>query len=323
MRLLKEVRNLTENYHVKSGMFHYFRGEFRQAEEFFRKALKDEAELSTADRNNARHYMTLSIMDLGDRLRDQGDLEQAVEQFTRAATISEGFPDIHYKLGGVLEDLGEIDRAIAAYREATRRHPKYLEAFVALGFCLLRAGRVEATVDVFENARQLKAQGIKDPYTLGVEALRSGNKQDAADHFHQAFRSAPQLCDEYRRKALLLLSEEEFEASVTALDRALELCPKYPDLHNFRGIALFESSRFDEAVESFRVSAAFEPGYLVPRLNLAFALVGAGDLQEATAVLESILDETPNEPAALAKLEELRSGHVPEKRRPVKRGTTR
>ena len=35
MRLLKEVRNLTGNYHVKSGMFHYFRGEYRQAEEFF------------------------------------------------------------------------------------------------------------------------------------------------------------------------------------------------------------------------------------------------------------------------------------------------
>ena len=39
MRLLKEVRNLTENYHVKSGMFHYLRGEYKYLQAYLEDAL--------------------------------------------------------------------------------------------------------------------------------------------------------------------------------------------------------------------------------------------------------------------------------------------
>ena len=323
MRLLKEVRNLTENYHVKSGRFHYLRGEYHQAEEFLRKALKDEEELSPADLRDARCYLTLSLMDLATRLHGGGDVEQAAEQLERAADVGVGFPDVHFRHGGVLEELGRIDDAIAAYRQATLCHPGYLEAFVALGFCLLRAGRIEATAEAFENARQLKTQGINQPHAMGLELLRSGNTEDASDQFHEAFRAAPQLCDALRLTGLERLGEEEYEAAVAYFDQAIVFCPKYPDLHNLRGIALFELERVEEAVEAFALSAELGPGYLVSRLNLAFALVAAEEHRRAEEVLEQILADHPAEPVALAKLEELRSGGRSEKRRPVNRGTTR
>jgi tetratricopeptide (TPR) repeat protein len=323
MRLLKEVRNLTENYHVKSGMFHYLRGEYRQAEEFFRKALKDEGELSQTDLRNARHYLTLSLMDLATRHHAAGEVEQAAEQLKFAADVGEGFPDVHFRHGGVLEELGRFDEAIAAYRQATLCHPGYLEAFVALGFCLLRAGRIEATVDSFENARQLKTQGINVPHAKGVELLRGGDTEGAADEFHQAFRAAPQLSDGLRLEGLDLLGEEDYEGALDRFDRAIELCPKYQDLHNLRGIALFELERVEEAVLAFTLSAELGPGYLVPRLNLAFALVAAEEFRQAEEVLERILEDHPSEPVAVSKLEELRSGRRSEKRRPVNRGTTR
>jgi tetratricopeptide (TPR) repeat protein len=323
MRLLKEVRSVTENYHVKSGMFHYFRGEYRQAEEFFRKALKDEGDLSSADLRNARHYLTLSLMDLAVRLHAGGELEQAAEQLRRAADVGEGFPDIHFRHGKVLEELDRVDDAIDAYRQATQCRPEYLEAFVALGFCLLRAGRVEATAKAFESARQLKTQGINAPHAKGVELLRGGDVQGAAERFHEAYLAAPQLSDEYRRKGLELFREEEYEAAVEQFDQAIAICPKYPDLHNFRGIALFELERIEEAIEAFGVSVELGCGYLVPRLNLAFALVAAEQFKQAEEVLEQILADDPSEPAALAKLEEVRSGRRPEKRRPISRGTHR
>ena len=31
MRLLKEIRTLMANYHVKSGIYHHYRNEFKQA----------------------------------------------------------------------------------------------------------------------------------------------------------------------------------------------------------------------------------------------------------------------------------------------------
>jgi len=323
MRLLKEIRNLTENYHVKSGMFHYFRGEYNQAEEFFRKALKDENVLSQTDLRNARYYLTLALMDLAVRAHNAGDAELAAEQLQRAAAVGEGFPDVHFRHGGVLEELGRIDEAIAAYRQAARCHPGYLEAFVALGFCLLRAGRVEATAEAFESARQLKTQAVNAPHMKAIELLRGGDAEAAAGLFHEAFRAAPQLCEELRMAGLERLGEEDYDAAVAEFDRAIAFCPKYPDLHNLRGIALFELERVEDAVEAFALSAELGPGYLVSRLNLAFALVAAEEHRQAETVLEGILADNPSEPVALAKLEELRSGKRSEKRRPVNRGTTR
>ena len=40
MRLLNEIRNYIGNYHVKSGVYHYYRNEFKPAVEFLRRALR-------------------------------------------------------------------------------------------------------------------------------------------------------------------------------------------------------------------------------------------------------------------------------------------
>ena len=89
------------------------------------------------------------------------------------------------------------------------------------------------------------------------------------------------MCDEMRLAGLDRLGEEEYDAAVELFDQAIALCPKYPDLHNLRGIALFELERLEEAVDAFALSAELGPGYLVSRLNLAFALVAAEEHRRA------------------------------------------
>ena len=78
MRLLKEVQNLMASYHVKSGIYHYYRSEYKQAEDFLRKALKD-PDLTAADRRNAEYFLTLTLLDRAQRLRAGGEVETAAE----------------------------------------------------------------------------------------------------------------------------------------------------------------------------------------------------------------------------------------------------
>ena len=68
-------------------------------------------------------------------------------------------------------------------------------------------------------------------------------------------------------------------------------------------------------------SVAFAgPFCLLRSLNLAYALAHAGEVRDAEAELERILEQDPTEQAAAAMLEEIRAGRLPEKRRPVSRG---
>jgi tetratricopeptide (TPR) repeat protein len=313
MRLLKEVHNLLGNYHLKSGIYHYYRNEYTQAAEFLRKGLND-PDILEADRRNAKYYLTLSLLDLAQRLHDAGDTEAGVEQLRAAAEVSPTFPDIHYRQGRLFEQLGRLDEAVAAYREATRCQTDFLDAQVALSFCLLGQGKNDDAATGFREAMNIKRRQIDPPFHKGLELLEQGEIEQASEMFHEVFRAIPQLANACLKKALDWLKSEEHERALSELDRALERNPNYPDLHNFRGIVLFELERVDEAIEAFRLSVTLSPRYLVPRLNLAFSLVHVGEYKDAEAELELILEMDPEEPAAMAKLNELQSGGKAQRR---------
>ena len=74
MRLLSEIRNYMKSYHVKSGVYHYYRKEYGPAVNFLRKAQADESTLGDGDRKKARCYLTLSLKGLGEKLAAEGDI---------------------------------------------------------------------------------------------------------------------------------------------------------------------------------------------------------------------------------------------------------
>jgi len=314
MRPLNEIRQYMDNYHVKSGVYHYYRNEFSQALGFLRKALADVSTLSRGERQSAQRYLTLSLKGLGQKLAADGDVENGVEHMRLATVGGSDYPDLHFEMGCMLQQVGRPDEAIESYRRAIECQPSYLEAQVALGGCLLDAGRDEEATAALRHAMELKLDKVRRPFDLGLGALGRGETDAAREWFHEALRAEPQLSKEYMREAVDWIRTEEFERAVASLDRALGISPKYPDLHNYRGIALFELLRHDEAVAAFRRSAELCPDHLVARLNLAFALLAAGQVDEGEVVLESILEGDPAEPVARAKLDELRSARTADRR---------
>lgn len=323
MRLLKEIRNLLGNYHTKSGMYHYYRSEYPQAVEFLRKALKDSENLSPAERRTARHYLTLALMDSAAKLESKEEFEEGAEQLRRALEVNPEFPDIPFRLGRLLERLGRPEEATRRYAEAIDKNGEYLEARVALGFCLLRTGLSAEAAEAFRGALEVRARQIEAPCHRGLERLERGELPEAEAAFREAFLDRPYLAELHLQRSLDRIADEQHEKALQELNCALEFSPGYPDLHNLRGVVLCELDRPEEAIEAFRDSAALNERYLVPRLNLAFAYLRAGRYKESEIELESILDVDPSEPAAIAQLEELRSGRLPEKRRPVSRGNAR
>lgn len=323
MRLLKEIRNLIGNYHAKSGVYHYYRNEYKQAIDFLRRALRDEDNLTDADRRNARHYLTLSFVDLAAKLENAGQVQEAADELQRASEVCPHFPDVHFRLARLLERLDRLDEAVAEYRRALDSHPEYGEAGVALGFCLLETGDTAGAADAFRDALAYKVQRIQRPFDRGIELLDRGEAARAVEQFHEAFYSSPRQADNHLKRALAFMKDEVFDHALDELDRALYLNPRYPDLHNYRGVVLCELERTDEAVRAFQISAELGPGHLIPRLNLAFAFLRVGSHKEAEAELEYVLEQDPMEPAAKAQLEELRAGRSSERRRSASKGNLR
>lgn len=322
MRLLKEIRNLLDNYHVKSGIYHYYRGEFGPAVEFLRKAL-DADDLASGDRRIARYYLTMTLTESAERREEKGEIEEAVREYVQAVDVSPRYPDVRLRYGTLLERTGRVDEAVEQYRKAVDINPTYLDAWVAMGFALLRAGRLDDATDAFRSARDLKVARTVEPFESGIEAVRRSDPEGAERTFHEAFRYVPELFEQRHRAGILRLKEEKYAEALEDLDAAVEMNPAYPDLFNFKGIALCEMDRIDEALEAFEHASKLNPRFLAPRLNHAFALLRAGRLKEAEDGLEAVLAEDPTEPAARAKLRELQASGRPDKRRGAPRGNVR
>ena len=248
MRPLSEIRNYMGNYHVKSGVYHYYRKEFKQALGFLRKALADELSLDEGERRNARCYLALSLKGLADKLAANGEPEQALEELKSAVEVQGNYPDLHFGVGTLLEQLGRLEEAIAVYRKALECHPRYVDASVALARCLALTGQTDEAAEAYEQAMEMRIEALRRPFDEGLDLLREGERARALEQFHRVFLSVPRLSDVYLGQALDAMKAEDWERALADLERAIDLNPAYPDLHNFRGIALCEASRPTEAV---------------------------------------------------------------------------
>ena len=65
---------------------------------------------------------------LGNALKDQGKLDEAVACYRRALELKPDFAEAHNNLGNALKDQGKLDEAIACYRRALELKPDYAEA---------------------------------------------------------------------------------------------------------------------------------------------------------------------------------------------------
>jgi len=311
------------SYHVKSGIYHYYRNEFKQAVDFFTKALKDEPTLGESDRRAARYYLTQTYIQSAEKLAGAGDLEGAARDYERASEVSPEFPDIRFNLGRTYEALGRTDDAIDEYRRAIASNASYDHAHTALAFCLMRAGRDEAAAEAFAAVLALRMRRLSDPYEKGLQRLREGMASEAEEFFREAFLSAPNKFEGHYRASLKALKAESFEKALEELDEAIALGPKYGDLHNFRGVALCELGRVEDGIAAFRRAITLNSDFIYAKLNLAFAHLRVGQFKDAEHVLESVLLQDPTQGVASAKLEELRTGKVADLRRPNPRGAAR
>ncbi len=111
-----------------------------------------------------------NIAQLGYRLLQQGQLEDAEVIFRGLVTLNEKDPYMHLALGSVYHRQGKVDEAIAQYTEAIDLDPKLANAYANRGeLHIIKQNQQDALRDL-KKAIELDPQG-KDPSTLRARAI--------------------------------------------------------------------------------------------------------------------------------------------------------
>ena len=89
-----------------------------------------------------------------------GELEKAVEAYTKAISLKPDYAQAYNNLGNALTDQGNLKEAIEAYNKALSINPDYAEAYNNIGNVLQTLGALEKAIEAYN-----KALSIRPDYT--------------------------------------------------------------------------------------------------------------------------------------------------------------
>jgi tetratricopeptide (TPR) repeat protein len=88
-------------------------------------------------------------------------------------------------------------------------------------------------------------------------------------------------------------------AAIEEIAAAVRLNPNSPWAQGVLGGALYEAELYPAAVRHLRLALALDPKFLEAGVNLANALYAAGEVQQALAAIEAVLQQSSGLPPAL------------------------
>jgi tetratricopeptide (TPR) repeat protein len=222
-------------------------------------------------------------------LARQNRLDEAAPHFRKAAELDAGFQDGLWELAALYEKQGRKEEAIALYR----RFPENPAAQERLGQLLVEAGRPEEAVAALEQAAA-RSPTSANRAALALAYAKSGQAEkalellrgavgaepdnpelrllygrllrdqkrfaEAAGEFLRYVQARPDSLEGWNELAAMLISLEQYQRALEALDRVRALGGETAGHHYLRAIVLDKMKEYKGALAAYRAFLAASQG---------------------------------------------------------------
>jgi tetratricopeptide (TPR) repeat protein len=220
-------------------------------------------------------------INLGQALRDQGQLDAAIAACHEAIRLKKDHPYAHYNLGNARYARRQWDQAIAAYQEAIRLKKDFPEAHYNLGLALARNGQLDAAIAAFQEAIRLKPDHAGAHVGLATALLGKGRLDDAIEEYQEAIRLNKDVSDFHYNLGLALAAKGRHDLAADEWREAIRLNPDHAEAHCNLGIALRMVGRLDEAIAECRYAITLKKDLAEAHYSLGQFLAEKGQFHEA------------------------------------------
>ena len=218
---------------------------------------------------------------LGNILRENGRIDEAVAACREAIAINPGLPEAHTNLGNALKDRRELNDAIAAYRQAITLRPNYAVAHSNLAVALMEGGQVDDAIAASRQAIAIRSNYAEAHNNLGSALMKKGEIDAAIAAYRAAVALKPNYAEAHNNLGNALRDNGQIDQAIDSYRRAIAFAPKLSEACNNLGIALVQKGQLDAAIAAYRQAIALNPGLAQPHNNLGNALKDSGQLDDA------------------------------------------
>lgn len=248
---------------------------------------------------------------LGAALNKKGEFSEAIHHFSIALEITPTLATAHYNLGVTLEEIGQLDEALSHFSKAIESKPNYVEAYNNMGAVLDKKGRSDQAVAQFTKALQLKPDLATAHYNLGIALEKQGKLNEAASHLTEALRIEPGLAMAHYNLGSVLGKLGKLNEATSHFSKAIELKPDLDLAHGNLGVALAVQGKLEEAIPHLTKAIQLKPDYETAHFNLGLVYYKLGRLDQAAEEFETTLRINPTSSAARNLLEKISIERIP------------
>ncbi len=171
----------------------------------------------------------MAYINLGNFLRSEGRLPEALEAFDGAVKLRPGEPDGHIGLAMTYAAVPDLDRAEQILQEALTIDPNYALTYGNLADVRFRQGEPQEAVRLYRQALALDQENVLIRFNYGTLLFKQRKLDEAQRQYEQILVRSPDSVAVRYALAILHLVRGKQAAAAAQLRAVLEIDPKYAD----------------------------------------------------------------------------------------------
>lgn len=219
-----------------------------------------------------------------------GDHGEAVEAWRQVIILGGESAELHDRLAQLLLGLGRKTEALPHLRAAAHRAPKVSKAWTRLANAAELSGDVAEAEDAWRHVLELDSSNGQAHKHLSQLLIRLHRLQEAVPHLRALADAEPHDLNLTRSLALNAEEAGQFEVSISAWRRVLWLDEGDIDAHLRLSQMLMGLGRFRQALPHLRAVAQGSPDDPKTWARLARAMEETGDADAAVEAWRRVLD---------------------------------
>ena len=239
---------------------------------------------------------------LGNSLRELGDLTAAVQFYLKAIKLKPRFCDAYNNLASTHMQLGQIKQAVETYQMALVLNPKLVDAHSNLGNLYKAQGRLQAAKKCYLEAIKIRPDFAIAWSNLAGVFKEEGQISTAISYYKEAIKLCPEFADAYSNLGNAYKEDNELELAKECYTMAIKLRPDFAIAHGNLASCYYDLGQISDAISTFKYSIQLEPNFPDAYNNLGNALRETNRLEEAVNCYRTALRLKPDHPHAYNNL---------------------
>ena len=204
-------------------------------------------------------------------LSRQGKHRVALTHYEAALTMKPDYTEAYNNIGVSLAEEGKFEEATFYYRKFLDKKPDFMDARLNLGDALYRAGKPEQAIEEYQTGLSLDPGNAEICRRIAIISAALGRDQEALDYFARALKLQPDFALGYTNLGDFLSSKGDLKSARKNYERALQANPGFAEAHNNLGVIAAREGLREEAVRHFKEALRLNPEYADAQKNLQAA----------------------------------------------------